>query len=143
MLMADPERAVEILCVLDAMGVTFAIDDFGTGYSSLASLKRLPVHRIKIDRSFVLNMRHDPSDAAIVASTIDLARNLGLRAVAEGIEHPAVASELVAMGCTEGQGYAFAKPMRPDDFIEWALERPDTSAMPDAASAPVRLHARA
>jgi diguanylate cyclase (GGDEF)-like protein len=142
MLMADPERAVEILRVLDAMGVTFAIDDFGTGYSSLASLKRLPVHRIKIDRSFVLNMRNDASDAAIVASTIDLARNLGLRAVAEGIEDHAVAAELVAMGCTEGQGYAFAKPMTPDAFIEWALQAPETIG-PVRPPAPTRLHARA
>ena len=128
MLMADPERAGEILRILDGMGVTLAIDDFGTGYSSLAYLKRLPVDRIKIDRTFVMNMQHDASDAAIVASTIDLARNLGLRAVAEGIEDPRVSGELVRMGCTEGQGYAFARPLAADDFVAWAVERGDAVA---------------
>ena len=128
MLMADPERAGEILRILDGMGVTLAIDDFGTGYSSLAYLKRLPVDRIKIDRTFVMNMQHDASDAAIVASTIDLARNLGLRAVAEGIEDPRVSGELVRMGCTEGQGYAFARPLAADEFIAWAVERRDAAS---------------
>jgi EAL domain-containing protein (putative c-di-GMP-specific phosphodiesterase class I) len=88
----------------------------------------LPVDRINIDRTFVMNMQHDASDAAIVASTIDLARNLGLRAVAEGIEDPAVSGELVRMGCTEGQGYAFARPLAPDDFVAWAIERADAAA---------------
>jgi diguanylate cyclase (GGDEF)-like protein len=121
MLMADPERAGDILAVLHRMGVRFAIDDFGTGYSSLAYLKRLPVDKIKIDKSFVLGMQRDASDAAIVASTIDLARNLELRTVAEGIEDPAAVAQLVTMGCTEGQGYAFARPLELDAFIEWAL----------------------
>jgi diguanylate cyclase (GGDEF)-like protein len=133
MLMADPERAGEILRVLDAMGVTLAIDDFGTGYSSLAYLKRLPVDRIKIDKSFVMNMQYDSSDAAIVASTIDLARNLGIRAVAEGIEDPTVSAELLRMGCVEGQGFAFARPLAADAFVAWALERRDTAAETTAA----------
>ncbi len=133
MLMADPGRAAEILTVLHRTGVRFAIDDFGTGYSSLAYLKRLPVDKIKIDKSFVLGMRDDASDAAIVASTIDLARNLGLRAVAEGIEDRAAVAELVSMGCSDGQGYAFARPLEPDAFVDWALAR--TAAAPVTATA--------
>ena len=123
MLMADPERAAEILRALSAMGVRIAIDDFGTGYSSLGYLKRLPVDKIKIDRGFVSNMEHDANDAAIVASTIDLARNLELRAVAEGIEDAGVVGQLVRMGCTLGQGYAFARPLPAEEFVRWALHR--------------------
>jgi diguanylate cyclase (GGDEF)-like protein len=136
MLMADPERAGKILRVLSAMGVGLAIDDFGTGYSSLAYLKRLPVDKIKIDRTFVSKMRHDANDAAIVASTIDLARNLRLRTVAEGIEDRAVAAELVAKGCELGQGYAFARPLRPEDFIQWALGAPQAAVHERSLQAP-------
>ncbi len=84
--MADPVRATAILDRLSAMGIRLAIDDFGTGYSSLSQLKRLPVHEIKIDKSFVLGMGADKEDAVIVQSTIDLGRNLGLHTVAEGVE---------------------------------------------------------
>ncbi len=136
MLMADPERAGKILRVLSGMGVGLAIDDFGTGYSSLAYLKRLPVDKIKIDRTFVSKMRHDANDAAIVASTIDLARNLRLRTVAEGIEDRAVAAELVAKGCELGQGYAFARPLTPGDFIAWALAAPQAAARERSLQAP-------
>ena len=120
MLMADPERASHILRVLSDLGVGVSIDDFGTGYSSLGYLKRLPVDKIKIDRTFVMNMRDDANDAAIVASTIDLARNLRMRAVAEGIEDLGIAAELVGMGCTLGQGYAYAAPLTSDEFVRWA-----------------------
>ena len=120
MLMADPERAADILRTLDAMGVSIAIDDFGTGYSSLGYLRRLPVEKIKIDRTFVGSMLTDGNDAAIVKSTIELARNLNLSTVAEGIEDMATADALVGMGCRLGQGYAFARPMAKDAFTEWA-----------------------
>ena len=86
MLMIDPARAKATLERLSAIGLSLSVDDFGTGYSSLANLKRLPVDGIKIDKSFVIDMPHDASDAAIVRSTIDLAHNLGLRVVAEGVE---------------------------------------------------------
>jgi diguanylate cyclase (GGDEF)-like protein len=138
MLMADPERAAGILRALSAMGVGVAIDDFGTGYSSLGYLKRLPVDKIKIDRTFVSNMQHDAKDAAIVASTIDLARNLKLLAVAEGIEDTEAVSELLRMGCTLGQGYAFAKPLPLDELIAWATterERARPDRPPGAARA--------
>ncbi len=85
-IMADPTRALEILSRLHDMGVQLAIDDFGTGYSSMAYLKNLPVHELKIDRSFVTHMTSNTSDAVIVRSTVDLGRNLGLRVVAEGVE---------------------------------------------------------
>jgi EAL domain-containing protein (putative c-di-GMP-specific phosphodiesterase class I) len=121
MLMADPERGAGILRTLSAMGVRIAIDDFGTGYSSLGYLKRLPVDKIKIDRAFVRTMQRDEQDAAIVASTIDLARNLRLNAVAEGIEAHEVGERLRSMGCAYGQGYAFARPLPADEFVRWAL----------------------
>ena len=84
--MSDAEYAMHVLNRLSSMGVTLAMDDFGTGYSSLSYLKRLPVDEVKIDKSFVLNMQQDENDAVIVRSIIDLARNLGLRVVAEGVE---------------------------------------------------------
>ena len=124
MLMADPQRAQAVLEALSAMGVRTAIDDFGTGYSSLAYLKRLPIDHIKIDRSFVMNMHQDRNDALIVESTVDLARNLGLRTVAEGIENEEARARLAAMGCDVGQGFHFAAPMAPSAFLAWATAAP-------------------
>jgi diguanylate cyclase (GGDEF)-like protein len=114
--MADPIRAATVLDELHAMGVRIAIDDFGTGYSSLVHLKRLPVDTIKIDRSFVMNMASD-DDAAIVRSTIDLAHNLGLKVVAEGVETESHWRQLAALGCDYGQGYFIARPA-PAERIE-------------------------
>jgi diguanylate cyclase (GGDEF)-like protein len=121
MLMADPERAAGVLQALSEMGVRIAIDDFGTGYSSLGYLKRLPVDKIKIDRAFVANMEHDVNDAALVVSTIDLARNMRLRAVAEGVETAGLAVALRDMACGLGQGYHFARPLPASQFVEFAL----------------------
>jgi len=124
-LMADPERARRVLTVLAERGVRFAIDDFGTGYSSLASLKDLPVHELKIDRSFVRSLHGDGDDAVIVRSVIDLGRTLGLRTVAEGVEHPAARARLLSMGCDSAQGFAVAPPMPPEAFVAWVHERLD------------------
>jgi diguanylate cyclase (GGDEF)-like protein len=118
-IMSDPMRARAVLTRLRAMGVKVAIDDFGTGYSSLGYLKRLPVDTIKIDKSFVLNMTTDESDAAIVRSTVELCRNLGLEVVAEGIEDERACALLRVMGCHTGQGYLFARPMAPSALGEW------------------------
>ena len=96
---------------LRAMGVSIAIDDFGTGFSSLVQLQRLPVDEIKIDRSFVASMGHSESDTAIVRSTIDLARNLGLHVTAEGVETEAARAQLAAMGCELAQGYGLCPPV--------------------------------
>ncbi len=115
-IMADPERALAVLEELAAMGVHLTIDDFGTGYSSLAYLKRLPVTTLKIDRSFVTSMLEDDQDALIVQSTIDLARNLGLWVVAEGIEDEATRLALAELGCHAGQGFFFGVPAPADSM---------------------------
>ena len=120
-LMADPVRATEILDRLSAMGVRLAIDDFGTGYSSLSHLKRLPVHEIKIDKSFVQNMKDDKDDAVIVQSTIDLGRKLGLDTVAEGVESEAILTELARLGCDFAQGFHTGRPISAEDLTEWLL----------------------
>lgn len=121
-LMQDPERSHKVLDKLSALGVQVAIDDFGAGYSSMSCLRQLPVHALKIDTSFVMFMDKTPGDLAIVKSTIDLAHNLGLKVVAEGIESEEVYHQLDAMGCNEGQGYFIGKPMPVRDFAIW-MER--------------------
>jgi diguanylate cyclase (GGDEF)-like protein len=119
MVMEDPERAVEILGRLSSMGISLSIDDFGTGYSSMAHLKRLPVDEIKIDKSFVLDMAVDASDAVIARSVVDLGHNLGLSVVAEGVETPEVLAQLEAMGCDQVQGYLFSRPLPAEDVSRW------------------------
>ncbi|MBY0368563.1 MAG: EAL domain-containing protein, partial [Burkholderiaceae bacterium] len=119
-IMDDPERALSTLEHLHAMGFKLSIDDFGTGYSSLAYLKRLPVDELKIDKSFVMAMERDLDDARIVRSTIELAHNLGLSVVAEGLETVKAWAMLASLGCDEGQGYFICKPMPQDQFIAWA-----------------------
>src|SRR3954447_18977851 len=114
MLMTDPARAEATLDRLSQIGLTLSVDDFGTGYSSLANLKRLPVDVIKIDKSFVMEMAVDASDAAIVRSTIDLAHNLGLRVVAEGVESEDAWRHLEALGCDWAQGYYLSRPLPAD-----------------------------
>jgi diguanylate cyclase (GGDEF)-like protein len=109
-ILADPFCVRQVLNRLNEMGLRLAIDDFGTGYSSLAYLKRLPVHTIKIDRSFVMEMCADANDATIVRSTIDLGRNLGLEIVAEGVESQEAWDALRADGCTLAQGYFISRP---------------------------------
>ncbi len=118
-IMADPIRAITTLTALKRMGISLSIDDFGTGYSSLSYLKRLPVAEVKIDRSFVMGMATDENDAVIVRSVIDLARNLGLEVVAEGIESAESWNYLSSLGCRVGQGYYISKPLPSDEFDEW------------------------
>ena len=110
-IMEEPQRAEATLNALSQAGFKLSIDDFGTGYSSLAYLKRLPVDELKIDKSFVLAMEHDEDDAAIVRSTIDLAHNLGLSVVAEGVENAAVMARLAELDCDEAQGYHISRPL--------------------------------
>jgi len=117
--MTDPAAAIAVLHQLAAAGVQLSIDDFGTGYSSLAYLKRLPVDEVKLDKSFVLAMTSDPDDAAIVRSTVELARNLGLRMVAEGVEDRETWDALAAMGCELAQGYHLAAPMPAAEATRW------------------------
>ncbi|RJX34277.1 MAG: EAL domain-containing protein [Desulfurivibrio sp.] len=115
----DPARALEILTRLSKMGIRISIDDFGTGYSSLAYLKKMPASEVKIDKSFVLDMLVDENDAAIVQATIDLAHNLGLKVVAEGVENEETAERLKELGCDILQGYHFSKPLAADHFLAW------------------------
>jgi EAL domain-containing protein (putative c-di-GMP-specific phosphodiesterase class I) len=126
-IMSDPAHALEVLGRLDKMGVQVAIDDFGTGYSSMAHLKSLPVHELKVDRSFVMHMTSSASDAVIVRTTIDLGRNLGLRVVAEGVEDAVTWQELDALGCDAIQGYYVSRPIPAEDLSSWLEQRPATT----------------
>jgi diguanylate cyclase (GGDEF)-like protein len=117
MAMVDPARSLVVLEGLDAMGVTLSVDDYGTGYSSLAYLQRLPVHRLKIDRSFVTGMVEDRASEVIVRSTIELARNLGMIVVAEGVEDDATLLALREMACDEAQGFGLGHPVPAEDLL--------------------------
>ena len=121
-IMADPEFALQIVQRIADMGVTISIDDFGTGYSSLAYIKRLPVSELKIDRTFVKDMLHDENDAAIVHATIELAHNLGLKVVAEGVENREAMQNLQQQGCDTLQGYFFSKPLPDAEFRQWLAQ---------------------
>jgi diguanylate cyclase (GGDEF)-like protein len=123
MLMTDPARAEATLARLSQIGLTLSVDDFGTGYSSLANLKRLPVDVIKIDKSFVMEMAVDASDAAIVRSTIDLAHNLGLKVVAEGVESEDAWRQLETLGCDFAQGYYLSRPLPAEAATRLIRER--------------------
>jgi diguanylate cyclase (GGDEF)-like protein len=120
MVMQNPAEGLAILERLAALGILLSVDDFGTGYSSLGYLKRLPVGEIKIDRSFVTNMDRDDSDRAIVRSTIDLARHLGLTVVAEGVESAAVLADLRRLGCSSAQGFHISQPLEPEALLGWS-----------------------
>jgi EAL domain-containing protein (putative c-di-GMP-specific phosphodiesterase class I) len=127
-LMSDPERAAIGLSQLDAFGVRISLDDFGTGQTSLGYLSSLPIDELKVDRSFVGNMVSDRSSAAIVRSIIDLGHNLRLRVVAEGIEQRDVLTALLDVGCDEGQGFLFARPMPAADLNRFLSITPTFTA---------------
>jgi diguanylate cyclase (GGDEF)-like protein len=118
-LAADPQRALQTMDSLRAMGVHIALDDFGIGYSSLAYLNRLPLDEIKIDRSFVIGMIDDESSATIVRATVDLGHGLGYGVVAEGVENAETRQRLSALGCDAIQGFLVARPMPADQTAEW------------------------
>jgi diguanylate cyclase (GGDEF)-like protein len=122
-LMVEPDLAKAVLRDLSLLGAGLSIDDFGTGYSSLAYLADLPVSEVKIDRTFVHRMAIGSREAIIVTSTIDLAHHLGLRAVAEGVEDPALLPRLKDLGCDMAQGYGISRPLAPADATRWLLER--------------------
>src|SRR5262249_42736025 len=108
---------------LSQISLTLSVNDFSTGYSSLANLKRLPVDMIKIDKSFMIEMAVDASDAAIVRSTIDLAHNLGLHVVAENVESENAWRHLEALGCDYAQGYYLSRPIPADAATRLIRER--------------------
>ena len=117
MIMDDPEKASNTLQELKDIGVLLSLDDFGTGFSSLNYLRRFPVDSLKIDQSFIHDVITDPSGASVVASIVDIAHNLSLVAIAEGVETPEQLDFLVANNCDVVQGYLFSKPLPADDFI--------------------------
>jgi diguanylate cyclase (GGDEF)-like protein len=121
--MADPLRAMDVLGRLRDLGLRLSLDDFGTGHSSLAYLKRLPLDEVKIDRSFVLGMTEDENDAVIVRSTIDLARNLGLDVVAEGVENEEILRGLGDLHCDVAQGFHVSRPLPPAELEAWLAAR--------------------
>ena len=127
-MMRDPELALKILFRLREMGLDISIDDFGTGYSSLSYLREMPVSEVKIDKSFVLKMLDSDKDAVIVKATIDLAHNLGLKVVAEGVETKAIAKELALLGCDILQGFLFSRPLALDEFDLWLNDYQTTLA---------------
>ncbi len=129
--MSDPVHALKVLGELDNIGVRLSIDDFGTGYSSLAYMKKLPVDEIKIDKSFVMQMVEDENDAMIVRSTIDLAHNMGLSVIAEGVENQDVLNILEKLGCDRAQGYFICRPVPADEFIKWLHESDWGAGIPD------------
>ena len=121
-LMQDPLRAIETVKKLCKIGIVISIDDFGTGYSSMAYLKKLVVAKIKVDKSFVIDMIKNENDNIIVRSTIDLAHNLGLTVVAEGVETQEAFDRLKSLGCDTAQGYHMGRPVAVDQMNEWLAE---------------------
>jgi EAL domain-containing protein (putative c-di-GMP-specific phosphodiesterase class I) len=113
---ADPDRVIEVMAALRALGVTLSLDDFGTGSSSLAYLRRLPVQELKLDKSFVMGLVDDEHDVAFVRTIIALAHDLGLQTVGEGIETLDVCERLLALGCDHGQGFLLGRPMPAADL---------------------------
>ena len=121
---ADPVRVIEIMNRLVELGISLSLDDFGTGSSSLAYLRELPVQELKIDKSFILGMDEDAEAATIVQTIVELAHNLGLRAVGEGIETEEAYSLLASSGCDYGQGFLMGRPMPAAELSALALAGP-------------------
>ena len=121
MVMHDAERALSVMHSLKRLGVALSLDDFGTGYSSLSYLRRFPIDEVKIDRSFVSDLHRNQDDAAIAAAMIALARILGLRVVAEGVELDEQMQVLDQLKCDEVQGFLFDRPLDSDAFFQRAL----------------------
>jgi diguanylate cyclase len=127
--MAEPERSLEIMHGLKALGITLSIDDFGTGYSSFAYLKRLPIDKLKIDKSFVHDMVHSSDARAIVGAIVAMAHHLNLQVVAEGVELAAQADALRTAGCDQAQGFLYARPLGPPQAAIYqarVLDKPPT-----------------
>ncbi len=127
-IMANPDATLGVLLALKRRGVGLSVDDFGTGYSSLSYLRRLPVDEVKVDRSFVYRMAQDRDDEAIVRSVVQLARELGLQVVAEGVEDEPTWQALAALGVDEIQGWVVARAMPVADFMRWTAQRAATGA---------------
>ena len=121
--MDHPELMITELHKIKRLGITIAMDDFGSGYSSLNYLKRLPVDVLKIDRSFICDIESDPDDSAIVSGIIGLAKSLGMKTVAEGVETEDQREILQQLGCDNYQGYLYSKPLPARLFAKKILSR--------------------
>ena len=140
-ILADPDRALGVLREIADLGVSISLDDFGTGYSSLSYLHRFPAAEVKIDKSFVQGIGASDgvdtsASSALVRAIINLARDLALRVVAEGVETPEVLETLAALGCHAAQGYTIARPMPAEQFLAWLI---DYRATTSARQAPIKL----
>lgn len=133
MLMANTECTCTVLAVLKSMGLRLSVDDFGTGYSSLAYLKQFPLDALKIDRQFIRNLTTSDKDAAIAMSIIQLAHNLGMEVIAEGVETAEQLAKLVDLGCDMAQGYYFSRPVPPADLPGLALQLSSPAFRPRSA----------
>lgn len=134
-IMSNPLLAIANIKLLSEMGAQISIDDFGTGYSSMTYLKKLLVAKIKIDKSFVMEMSTDRSDSVIVQSTIDLGHNLGMKVIAEGVENAESWARLKELGCDAAQGYYMSRPLSAEKFSEWLTHSPwACEPMPEAAA---------
>lgn len=122
-LISDPQRALDVVNLFCELGLQLSIDDFGTGYSSLSYLKKLPVKKLKIDRSFVSDMLTNAADEMIVRSTIALAHSFGLLVVAEGVENAQTYRRLSELGCDQAQGYFMSRPLAAEQFVHWLHEQ--------------------
>jgi diguanylate cyclase (GGDEF)-like protein/PAS domain S-box-containing protein len=131
MLMGDTTEMARTLEGLKALGVKLAIDDFGTGHSSLMTLKRFPIDKLKIDRTFVRDTPHDPDDVAIAGAIIDLARNMGITSIAEGVDRTDQLEFLRSRGCEEAQGHLFCRALPADEIALW-LSRPHSGTITSA-----------
>jgi EAL domain-containing protein (putative c-di-GMP-specific phosphodiesterase class I) len=121
-LMADAEAARPVLHRLRALGIELALDDFGTGYTSLAVLRELPIQQVKVDCQFISGLHRSESQAAVTGAIIDMAKNLELQVVAEGIEEELVADKLLRLGCTRGQGFLYSKPFALSGLTYWLAQ---------------------
>ena len=118
-LTADGPHVLELMDTLHQMGIAIAVDDFGVGYSSLALLRRLPINTLKLDRSFIEEITHNSQDATIVRFVMEMAHELQMRVVAEGIEDDNQLLALRVMGCDDAQGYLFSRPLPADELKPW------------------------
>jgi diguanylate cyclase (GGDEF)-like protein len=139
-IMDDPDRALGTLKRLALMGFKLSIDDFGSGMSSYGYLKLLPVDELKIDMVFVRNMDRDPVDVKLVRSMIELAHNLGLAVVAEGVENAKIWDQLRELNCDQAQGYHMGKPMALGEFVTWSARWVEKSRLPGTAGTAGLLH---
>jgi EAL domain-containing protein (putative c-di-GMP-specific phosphodiesterase class I) len=125
--MHDIHNAIAVLECLRDIGVEISMDDFGTGHSSLAQIKNMPLNEIKIDKSFVMTLLTDEQNKSIVRTTVELAHNMGLRVVAEGVEDEETLRRICDIGCEEAQGFFLSKPVPADELIHWLENRKQVS----------------